>query len=101
MHITLNKNSVPGDKSAVTPGGIRIGTPALTTRGFKEADFEQVAEFIHRGVILARDLKATTPAPAKMVEFKKHLASQLSRGDLAQLGEEVVQFASKFPMPGN
>jgi len=35
-NITVNKNSVVGDKSALTPGGIRIGTPALTTRGFKE-----------------------------------------------------------------
>ena len=41
-HITLNKNSVAGDTSALVPGGIRIGTPALTTRGFMEADFEQV-----------------------------------------------------------
>jgi hypothetical protein len=48
VSITLNKNSVPGDKSAVVPGGIRIGTPALTTRGFKEGHFEQVADFIHR-----------------------------------------------------
>lgn len=42
-HITLNKNSVPGDKSAVVPGGIRIGTPALTTRGFLEEDFKKVS----------------------------------------------------------
>jgi glycine hydroxymethyltransferase len=42
VHITLNKNSVPGDKSAMVPGGMRIGTPALTTRGFKEADFVKV-----------------------------------------------------------
>lgn len=50
VSITLNKNSVPGDKSAIIPGGIRIGTPALTTRGFREADFVKVAEFIHRAV---------------------------------------------------
>jgi hypothetical protein len=50
VSITLNKNSVPGDKSAIVPGGIRIGTPALTTRGFKEAEFVNVADFIHRGV---------------------------------------------------
>ena len=43
VSITLNKNSVPGDKSAVLPGGIRIGTPALTTRGFKEHDFVRVS----------------------------------------------------------
>ncbi len=46
--ITLNKNSVPGDKSAVVPGGVRIGSPALTTRGFVEDDFRRVADFIDR-----------------------------------------------------
>lgn len=66
VSITLNKNSVPGDKSAMTPGGIRIGTPALTTRGFKEADFERVAEFIHRAIVIAKDCQASTPAPGKL-----------------------------------
>ena len=46
--ITLNKNSVPGDKSAVVPGGVRIGSPALTTRGFVERDFVRVADFLDR-----------------------------------------------------
>lgn len=50
VSITLNKNSVPGDKSAIIPGGIRVGTPALTTRGFKEQDFVKVADFLHRAV---------------------------------------------------
>ena len=36
VHITLNKNTIIGDKSAVTPGGVRIGTPAVTTRGYIE-----------------------------------------------------------------
>lgn len=40
MHITTNKNSVVGDKSALVPGGIRIGLPAVTTRGMKEGDME-------------------------------------------------------------
>ena len=43
--ITLNKNAVFGDRSALSPGGVRIGTPALTTRGFKESDFEKVRIF--------------------------------------------------------
>ncbi len=41
-NIAANKNTVPGDKSALTPGGIRIGTPALTSRGFTEEDFVKV-----------------------------------------------------------
>jgi Serine hydroxymethyltransferase len=40
-HITLNMNSVAGDVSAMTPGGVRIGMPAMTSRGLKEKDFEQ------------------------------------------------------------
>ena len=50
MHITTNKNSVVGDKSAVTPGGIRLGTPALTTRGMKEEDMKVVADFLVKSV---------------------------------------------------
>lgn len=41
-HIAANKNTVPGDVSALVPGGLRMGSPALTSRGFVEKDFEQV-----------------------------------------------------------
>lgn len=40
VHITLNKNTIVGDKSAMTPGGVRIGTPAVTTRGYNEKDMK-------------------------------------------------------------
>jgi glycine hydroxymethyltransferase len=58
-HITLNKNSVPGDTSALIPGGIRIGTPAMTTRGMLEEDFVRVADLIHKGVEIAIECKGT------------------------------------------
>jgi glycine hydroxymethyltransferase len=48
VHITLNKNTIIGDKSAVTPGGVRIGTPAVTTRGYLEKDMRQVGVFLDR-----------------------------------------------------
>ena len=47
--IACNKNTVPGDKSAMNPGGIRLGTPALTTRGLVEKDIVQVVDYIDRG----------------------------------------------------
>ena len=56
-HITLNKNAVVGDVSAMTPGGVRIGAPAMTSRGLKEADFEQIAEFLHEAMELCKDLQ--------------------------------------------
>merc|ERR1712125_122075 len=46
--ISLNRNTVPGDVSALSPGGVRIGTPAMTTRGCKEGDFKKIAEFLDR-----------------------------------------------------
>ena len=48
-HITVNKNMVPfDDKSPFVTSGIRIGTPAITTRGLKETDMERIAEYIDR-----------------------------------------------------
>jgi glycine hydroxymethyltransferase len=46
-HITVNKNSVPNDpRPPMVSSGIRIGTPAVTTRGFKEAEVTQLAHWI-------------------------------------------------------
>ena len=47
VYITVNKNTVPGEpRSPFVTSGIRIGTPAVTTRGLKEADMEKLAELI-------------------------------------------------------
>ncbi|MFB6094241.1 MAG: serine hydroxymethyltransferase [Halanaeroarchaeum sp.] len=54
--IVLNANTVPGEtRSAFDPSGIRIGTPALTTRGFDEGDMETVADLVYRVVENADD----------------------------------------------
>ncbi|KAI7983211.1 Serine hydroxymethyltransferase 4 [Camellia lanceoleosa] len=50
FNITVNKNVVFDDSSALSPGGVRIGTSAMTSRGLFEKDFEQIAEFLHRSV---------------------------------------------------
>ena len=46
-----------GDKSAMTPGGIRLGTCALTSRNFMEADFEKVVDFLHRCVLIGLEIQ--------------------------------------------
>ncbi len=51
MHITANKNKIPNDpESAATTSGVRLGSPAVTSRGFKEADMDEVAELIYLAV---------------------------------------------------
>merc|ERR1712127_448608 len=46
--MSLNRNCVPGDASALSPGGVRIGAPAMTTRGCSASDFTKIAEFLDR-----------------------------------------------------
>ncbi len=53
--IVLNRNTIPGDKSARSPSGIRLGTPWITQRGFHDAEIERLAE------IIARVLKGCEP----------------------------------------
>ena len=51
VNITTNKNKIPGDPaSAVETSGLRLGSPAVTTRGFKEAEMEEVAELIYMAI---------------------------------------------------
>ena len=97
--IALNKNTVPGDKSAFIPGGIRVGTPALTSRGFEEAHFEQVAEFIHRGVEIAKTIKADPDTGKKLVDFKAACKAK-EWPELTTLRNDVEAFASQFPTIG-
>jgi len=72
-----NKNAIHNDpRPPKLTSGVRLGTPALTTRGLKEADMKQVAVFIDRGICAKDD-------PA----------------ELARIRSEVAAFAGKFPMP--
>lgn len=81
--ITVNKNAIPYDKGTTNkPSGIRIGTPAVTTRGMKEDDVRKVAEFIGRCLaILAAQKVCETP------------------GAYDALRNEVTAFNKNFPMP--
>lgn len=99
MSIACNKNTAPGDKSAFTPGGIRLGTPALTSRNFKETDLENVARFIDEGVQFT--LKIQPKAGKTVKDFKAFCTSDPGCLDFfAKWRQQVEEFASKFPMPG-
>ncbi|CAH1772924.1 unnamed protein product [Owenia fusiformis] len=96
--ITVNKNTCPGDKSAMKPGGLRLGAPALTSRGFKEAEFEKVADYLDRAVKLTLEAQSKS---GTLKEFKAVVLEDAElKGKMAELSKDVSEFASKFPMPG-
>jgi len=95
IHVTLNKNAVFGDASALAPGGCRIGAPAMTSRGLKEKDFEAIAAFLHRAVQLALEVQESHGKMLK--DWKKGLEGNPK---VDALRNEVEAFAEGFEMPG-
>jgi glycine hydroxymethyltransferase len=76
--ITVNKNTIPYDpQKPGTASGIRIGTPAITTRGMKEAEMERIGALIARALREAKD---------------ETIAKQIS--------DEVLELTRRFPVPG-
>ncbi|KAJ4468858.1 serine hydroxymethyltransferase-domain-containing protein [Lentinula aciculospora] len=103
MGITINKNAVSGDASAQVPGGIRLGTSALTSRNMTEADIKVVADFLHRTVQLS--LLLQKEAGTKMLKDFVRVATTQEEGkqgfvQVKQLRDEVRAFARKWPLPG-
>jgi glycine hydroxymethyltransferase len=79
INLTLNKNAVPDDpRPPFRPSGIRLGTPAITTRGLKEKDMDTVGEWMKQAIDNREDTKT-----------------------LNKLRDEVKDFALKFPLPSD
>jgi glycine hydroxymethyltransferase len=75
-HITVNRNAVPGDpRPPFVTSGVRIGTPAVTTRGMKESEMELIADLVGRALAKIGDPKA-----------------------LAAIGDEVGDLCKRFPV---
>ncbi|KAF6097005.1 serine hydroxymethyltransferase 1 [Phyllostomus discolor] len=99
--IACNKNTCPGDKSALRPSGLRLGTPALTSRGLLEKEFQKVALFIHKGIELTLQIQNDVGVKATLKEFKEKLVGDEKHlSSIRALREEVESFASLFPLPG-
>ena len=100
ISIACNKNTCPGDKSAMNPSGIRIGLPALTSRQMKEVDILRVADFVDRGFQLAIEINKAAASPA-LKDFLHTLESEEFQSKIKALRDQVESFAVQYPMPGN
>lgn len=96
VNISVNKNSVPGDKSALSPGGIRLGTPTLTTRGFNENDMTKVAllldKIIKLGIYIQHQINST-----KLKDFISFIETDKSILNIINnIKTEVIEYSNKF-----
>ncbi|KAI9844911.1 MAG: Serine hydroxymethyltransferase, cytosolic [Sclerophora amabilis] len=98
-NIACNKNSIPGDKSALTPCGIRIGAPAMTSRGFGEEHFKRIADYIDKLIVITKNVQASLPKEAnRLKDFKDKVASG-TVPEILDLKKEIAGWASTFPLP--
>ena len=106
--VASNKNTVPGDKSALKPGGLRMGTPAMTTRGFQAEDFVRVADVVNRAVTITQRLDKTAreaaeakgrKAPGSVKAFLEYLGEGENEREIVQLRAEVEEWVGTFSLP--
>jgi glycine hydroxymethyltransferase len=76
--ISVNKNTIPGDASALRPNGIRIGTPVATTRGWGIAEMDRIAEFIDRALSV---VGAAEDADASVAALRKEITEFIVERD--------------------
>jgi len=106
--VASNKNTVPGDKSAMKPGGLRMGSPAMTTRGFRPEDFTRVAEIVDRAVTITQRLDKTAKEeseakgrknPASVNAFLEFLGEGQEIREIVELRREVEEWVGTFSLP--
>jgi glycine hydroxymethyltransferase len=93
--ISLNRNAVHGDVSALSPGGVRIGSPAMTTRGCDKEHFRTIASFLDRCCQIA--LRIQKEKGKKLKDFEAALGDDV---EIAALRKEVEAWATGFGYPG-
>ena len=106
--VASNKNTVPGDKSAMKPGGLRMGSPAMTTRGLMPDDFVRIAEIVDRAVTITQHLdeKAKEESAAKerknpesVKAFLEFVGDGNEVNDIVELRREVESWIGTFSLP--
>lgn len=99
--LTLNKNTVPGEKSSpFYPSGVRLGTPAATSRGMKEKDMKKIGKFMGEVLAIIRDYRL--PAGDKDVRLKllKEFSAFIATNKgIKKIRNEVRLMAKRFPLP--
>ena len=97
--IVLNKNGVPFDTNPpFYPSGIRLGTPAITTRGLKEKDMVKVANWINRAIDQVKGLDLPKDKKTRKKLWQKLKGEIIKNKKLLEIAKEVKNFTAKLPI---
>lgn len=99
--MTVNKNTIPKDPSSpFYPSGVRMGTPALTTRGMKEKEMKKVGQWIAEVIEEVKNYKLPNNKEKRKEYLEKFEKNIRKNRKLAQIRQEIKKLCSKFPVPG-
>lgn len=85
----------PFNNRALNPGGVRLGTPAVTTRGMLEPEMEIIADFLMKGIEISKRIQEKVGK-----QLKDFIPAIEDDEEVKKVGDEVKAFASKFSIPG-
>lgn len=98
--ITMNKNTIPQEPmSPFYPSGIRMGTPALTTRGLKEMHMKKIAQWITQVIDEVKHYKMPEEKEARKEYIQKFHKDIAKNKNLKKIAQEIKKFISKYPVP--
>jgi glycine hydroxymethyltransferase len=100
--ISVNKNSIIGDTSAMNPGGIRLGSLAMTTRKMKETEMLEIANYLNAVVNVGKSFLLSQEEPVRLVtllEFMQSSKSEKMKSEMELIRRSVNDFTCSFPFP--
>ncbi len=97
--ITVNKNTIPGEPSSpFYPSGIRLGTPALTTRGMKEGEMRRIGRMISDAIMEIKGMRMPEEKEERLASIREFRARIKDNARIKEIRSDVLSLCGSFPL---